>query len=70
MPNTCCVTNCNGNYNAENKVCIFSFPKDEELLQKWIKAIPRENFVVTKNTKVSYFILINFKIFYSYCFLN
>ncbi|XP_042913127.2 uncharacterized protein [Parasteatoda tepidariorum] len=52
MPNTCCVTKCNGNYNSQNKVHIFSFPKNEELLKKWVKAIPRTNLIVTKNTKV------------------
>ncbi|XP_054715473.1 THAP domain-containing protein 5-like [Uloborus diversus] len=52
MPNTCCVPKCKGNYNQENRVVVFSFPKNEELLQKWMKAIPRENLVVTKNTRV------------------
>nr|XP_042912672.1 THAP domain-containing protein 2-like [Parasteatoda tepidariorum] len=52
MPNTCCVTKCNGNYNLQNKVHIFNFPKNEELLKKWVKAIPRTNLIVTKNTKV------------------
>ncbi|GBM97339.1 hypothetical protein AVEN_94580-1 [Araneus ventricosus] len=52
MPNTCCVTNCRGNYDAENKVAVFSFPKVEELKLKWIQAIPRRDLVVTKNTKV------------------
>ncbi|GBN17217.1 hypothetical protein AVEN_87596-1 [Araneus ventricosus] len=51
MPNTCCVTNCRGNYDAESKVAVFSFPKDEELKLKWIKAIPRRDLVATKNTK-------------------
>ncbi|GBM33030.1 hypothetical protein AVEN_263517-1 [Araneus ventricosus] len=52
MPNACCVTNCRGNYDAENKVAVFSFPKVEELKLKWIQAIPRRDLVVTKNTKV------------------
>ncbi|GBN49549.1 hypothetical protein AVEN_64732-1 [Araneus ventricosus] len=52
MPNTCCVTNCRGNYDAENKVAVFSFSKVEELKLKCIHAIPRRDLVVTKNTKV------------------
>ncbi|GBO03937.1 hypothetical protein AVEN_104787-1 [Araneus ventricosus] len=50
MPNTCCVTNCRGNYDAGNKVAVFSFPKVQKL--KWIQAIPRRDLVVTKNTTV------------------
>lgn len=53
MPNKCCVPRCRGNYKNGSKVRIFRFPKDEELRQKWIRAIPRENFLPTENTRVS-----------------
>ncbi|KAH9383528.1 hypothetical protein HPB48_025100 [Haemaphysalis longicornis] len=52
MPNKCCVPRCRGNYKNGSKVRIFRFPKDEELRQKWIRAIPRENYLPTENTRV------------------
>jgi hypothetical protein len=57
MPNKCSVVGCNGNYASGPKVSVFKFPKEEELLKKWINAIPRENFTVTKNSRVSAFLL-------------
>ncbi|KAJ2953599.1 hypothetical protein O0L34_g1205 [Tuta absoluta] len=47
----CIVPRCNGNYNRENKVSVFSFPKDENLRRLWISAIPRD-FIPTVNSKV------------------
>lgn len=61
MPYKCCVPNCRGNYDNGPKVSTFSFPRDELLRQKGVKAICREKFSPTNNTKVSgvvlYFIL-------------
>lgn len=51
----CCVPNCKGNYDAENKVSVFSFPKDDFLRTAWLHAIPRKDFVWTKNLRVSIF---------------
>lgn len=52
MPQKCCVPGCNGNYKNGPKVHVFGFPKDVNLRQKWLKAIPRDNFEPTNNTKV------------------
>lgn len=52
MPNRCVVPNCRGNYRLGPKVSSFSFPKANELLSIWIRAIKRENFVPTKHSKV------------------
>lgn len=52
MPQKCCVPGCNGNYQNGPKVSVFGFPKDVSLRQKWLKAIPRDNFEPTNNTKV------------------
>lgn len=52
MPFTCVVPGCQGNYRSGPKVKVFSFPKDTELANKWIRAIKRENFTPTKNSKV------------------
>lgn len=65
MPNKCCVPRCRGNYKNGSKVRIFRFPKDEELRQKWIRAIPRENFLPTENTRVSSSSVFFFCIFHS-----
>ncbi|CAL1277369.1 unnamed protein product, partial [Larinioides sclopetarius] len=43
---------CRGNYEEANKVAVFSFPTDECLKEKWLRAIPRKYFYVTKNSKV------------------
>ena len=57
MPRKCCVPGCRGNYkttasNIEEKVSVFTFPADDELRAKWIKAIPRKDLQVTKQTVV------------------
>ncbi|XP_035228253.1 THAP domain-containing protein 5-like [Stegodyphus dumicola] len=52
MVYTCCVPNCKGNYPNGPKVQVFSFPKEKEFLNKWIKAIHRSNFKPTKFSKV------------------
>ncbi|CAH1101789.1 unnamed protein product [Psylliodes chrysocephalus] len=48
----CCVPMCRGNYDSENKRHIFKFPKDTELIEKWVFSIPRENFVPSKYSAV------------------
>lgn len=52
MPNKCCVPGCKGNYNPNQKVPVFSFPRDSELRRKWTCAIPRKDFVPSNHTKV------------------
>ncbi|KAF2885617.1 hypothetical protein ILUMI_20559 [Ignelater luminosus] len=53
MPYKCCVPACRSNYDKESeKVSVFSFPKDPNLQSKWIKAICRQDFIITKNSKV------------------
>ena len=52
---TCCVPRCTVGYSSNKnpeKVPLFRFPKDEELREAWITAIPREKFVVTSCTRV------------------
>lgn len=52
MPGHCCVPYCNANYPTGPRVSVFSFPRDVELLQKWIEAIPKKDFSPSPNTKV------------------
>ncbi|CAH1997190.1 unnamed protein product [Acanthoscelides obtectus] len=56
MPRRCCVPGCKGNYDttlkAEDPVSTFSFPKEQELLEKWIRAIPRKDWIPTKSSAV------------------
>ena len=44
MPYRCVVPNFNGNYKNGPKLHAFSFPKDKELSDVWIRTIKRENF--------------------------
>ncbi|CAN7946592.1 unnamed protein product, partial [Ixodes hexagonus] len=52
MPNKCCVPACSSNYKTGKTVQVFSFPKDEVLFKKWLRAIPRKDFAPTANNKV------------------
>ena len=52
MPYMCCVPNCKGNYRNGYKVQEFSFPKNDELKQKWLHAIKRKQFVPSTTSKV------------------
>ena len=52
MPNTCCVPQCNSNYNVGENIRMFLFPKNVEKGQLWKKSIPRDNLVVRKCTSV------------------
>jgi hypothetical protein len=56
MPRLCCVPLCKSNYKStlkqEDLQTTFSFPNENQLRKKWLRAINRENFVVTKNSVV------------------
>ncbi|GBO00858.1 hypothetical protein AVEN_54837-1 [Araneus ventricosus] len=52
MPCKCSVPACRGNYDESTKVAVFSFPNDERLREKWLHAIRRTDFKITKNSKV------------------
>ncbi|GBM41413.1 hypothetical protein AVEN_172191-1 [Araneus ventricosus] len=52
MPSKCSVPACRGNYDESTKVAVFSFPNDERLREKWLHAIRRTDFKITKNSKV------------------
>nr|CAI5829079.1 unnamed protein product [Callosobruchus analis] len=52
MPFRCGVPGCNGNYSAEEKVHVFSYPTEEVLRKTWASAIHRDNFITTKNSRV------------------
>ena len=53
MVNKCCVPGCQSNYKKKDVeykyVC---FPKKEDLRNEWKRKIPRDNLVVTQNSKV------------------
>lgn len=49
----CCVPNCKGNYDKDRKVHVFKFPKDEVMRNKWLRAIPRQNYTVSNYSVVS-----------------
>ncbi|XP_067014179.2 uncharacterized protein [Anabrus simplex] len=48
----CCVPKCKGNYDNDNKVHVFKFPKDEVMQQRWLRAIPRQDYRVTNYSVV------------------
>ena len=56
MVNTCCVPGCKTSYRSVQsdhvKTAIFQFPKYEELRRKWIRAIPRQDWVPTNSSRV------------------
>ncbi|XP_046392184.1 THAP domain-containing protein 5-like [Ischnura elegans] len=52
MVNKCCVPHCRGNYAGGEKVSVFRFPEEDELKKKWIRRIPRENFIPTEYSRV------------------
>ncbi|GBM20604.1 hypothetical protein AVEN_261722-1 [Araneus ventricosus] len=43
MPSKCFVSGCRSNYNSENKVRVFSFPRNDALKTQWLQAIHRED---------------------------
>ena len=52
MGRKCCVMNCNGNYDADNKKSTFRLPADEGERARWLASIPRDNIPDSKNTVV------------------
>nr|CAI5862603.1 unnamed protein product [Callosobruchus analis] len=55
MPRLCCVPRCKSNYKGTLKMealQTFSFPKEANLRMRWLKAIHRDNYTVTKNSVV------------------
>ena len=40
----CSVPKCKGNYRNGPKVSVFSFPKDDQLRELWLKGIKRDGF--------------------------
>ena len=53
MVRRCCVTNCNGNYNHQNRVKTFRLPRNIEELKRWIAIIPGDNIPDTNKLLVS-----------------
>ncbi|XP_035231068.1 uncharacterized protein LOC118202954 [Stegodyphus dumicola] len=43
---------CKGNYKSGPKVRVFGFPKNKQDSAKWLRAIRRDNFLVTPHSKV------------------
>ena len=52
MGRKCCVTNCRTGYDSGEKTPVFCLPRNENEMQFWIQAIPRDNIPVAKNTVV------------------
>lgn len=56
MVNKCCVSHCTGN-SKNQKEHVFKFPHDEEMKNKWLRAIRRQNLQVANHTVVSHIFL-------------
>ena len=55
MPIKCCVPACKSNYKCEVYTTVFQFPsqtRNPALWEKWIRSIPRKDWVPTKRTVV------------------
>ncbi len=52
MTTRCAVPNCNSCSEAGNGITWHSFPRDGDLLQKWICSIPRSDWLPTKWSKL------------------
>ena len=57
MPRHCAVPGCKTNYTSTTKTdgpktTTFSFPKDDELKEKWLRAIPRKDWIPSKHAVV------------------
>ena len=55
MPDRCCVPECRSNYDGEVYCTVFQFPsqkRDHVLREKWIRIIPRRDWVPTKRSVV------------------
>ena len=50
MPRKCCVHKCKGNYtSSDQKVSVYTFPKDLAEQQRWLDALPKFIRTVTPN---------------------
>ena len=52
---TCCIPGCNTGYRSnasKEKISLYKFPKDENMRQKWIRAIPRKDWIPTDSHRV------------------
>ena len=55
MPDKCCVPECRSNYKGEVYTTVFQFPsqiQNPELREKWIRSIPRSQWVPSKRSVV------------------
>ena len=56
MVNKCCIPRCTSNYASklpvEGHVSSFAFPRDPQMRELWLKSIPRDDLVITKQTVV------------------
>ena len=52
MVQKCCVFNCNGRYNKENKKKVFRLPPAETKRNRWSATLPRDNIPESKDTVV------------------
>jgi len=55
MPFKCCVFGCKTNYLTDTtnvKYILYSFPKDQEKLERWINAMPNKFSRITTNMKI------------------
>ena len=53
MPRKCCVPGCFGNYDAQRKASVFSFPIDDPSRVKlWLEKIPRKGLIPNQQTVV------------------
>ena len=46
------MTNCNGNYNKQNKEKVFRFPTEKEEYNRWMNVILRDNIPDSPDTVV------------------
>ena len=55
MGYTCCVPNCNSGYRSaknKEKIAVYRFPTESDMLHLWINATPGKNWNVTKITAI------------------
>ena len=52
MPSSCCAIGCANRYNKGKEIRLYLFPRDEERLAKWIKAIRRKNWQPNQHSRI------------------
>lgn len=52
MPFVCCVPGCKIRYNADEKVSLFRFPKNEDFREKWLRYIHRDGYQICDSSRV------------------